>query len=310
MSFVFLAILAPIVALAADAESTDRLAAADEAGHIFVSEDGGGSWRPVFECALSAETNRLPIEVAEGCATQRPGLAWVDGSLYIACPDEPILRLDDDQLSPHTPSSSVLVARRPTALAGGSDLHFSEANGTLWRLRSDGGLVEWRSDPPTNTVAIAVLGDRVIVSGPRAIYEWRSAQWRSIRESRSCALAAIGDTVWSAGPDGIERIENGAAETVNSSAAIAIAVSSRWLWWSDGQRFERVALTNSDRPPPTTPEVTRWPAVSNRARTSAWLPRVELTVRVGKQWLAGANGSIPALDRQTQVWVVLSWPAF
>jgi hypothetical protein len=153
-----------------------------------------------------------------------------------------------------------------------------------------------------------VLGDRIIVGGSRAIYGWRSAQWRSIRESRSCALAAIGNTVWSAGPDGIERIENGVAETVNSSAAIAIAVSSRWLWWSDGQRFERVALMSGNRAPPTEPDITRWPAIGNRARTSAWLPRVELTVRVGKQWLTAANGSIPSLDRQTQVWVVLSWP--
>jgi hypothetical protein len=303
MSILFLAVLAPIVSLAADGDSTDRLAAADNMGHVFVSEDAGGTWQPIFECADSDRET----DSNSDCPEQRPALAWADGSLFIACPNEPIVRLDRDQLSPLSPSSSVLVARRPTALAGGQDLLLGESDGALWRLRSDSDLVERRRDPPIAAVAIAVLDDRVIVGGPRSMYEWRSGHWSAVRESSSCSLAAVGNTLWSAGPEGIARIEDGIFETVNSQQAIAIAASARWLWWSDGQVFERVPLTAGDRPTTLLPDITRWPQSDRRARTSAWLPQVELAVRVGKQWSAGANGSIPSLDRQTQLWFVLSW---
>jgi hypothetical protein len=66
--------LVTAVALAADPTTAGRLAAADPAGTVWLSVDGGADWRPVWRCP----------EPVGRCGA----LAWRGGLLWVGCGDQ------------------------------------------------------------------------------------------------------------------------------------------------------------------------------------------------------------------------------
>jgi hypothetical protein len=323
-----------VLSIAADPTAEPpRLAAVDISGTVLVN-DGTDAWRAVHRCPLvDAGEDR-----SEACAgTPAPAvIAWVQGSLYLACSQDTVFRWDPGT-SAARPAG---LAALPGVVALGArdqELLIADEDGGIWSYRP-GDQAAYLADAPEPPIAIAAPGEHIAIAGASGVWQWMPAgtsqHWTLVSAARACAMAAAGPAgdpvLWLAGAHGLLALHGGGLDVRLVTPIMGVAIAGDVLLAAGGHGLFAAGTSSlpggdapgmaSDHEMLTAPMGTPhgppagltdsglridWSDLSRRARRARWIPR--LSAGLSYQHSNQKDHSRKRRDRAIGVWLLLTW---
>jgi hypothetical protein len=330
-----------VLSIAADPTAEpSRLAVVDAAGTVLVNDDTDATWRAVHRCPL-VEAG-FAEEWSEACAgSPAPAaIAWVQGSLYLACSQDTVFRWESGALAARPAGLAAL----PGVVALGvrdEELLIADEDGAIWSYRPGHQAVHL-TEAPEPPIAIAGPGEHIALAGASGVWQWTSAgigqHWTLLSTARACAMAAAapaGDPLlWLASAHGLLALHGGRLSVRLVTPVIALAIAGDVLLAADGHSLFAAGASSlpnssaSDSGAASDHEITAfleapqgrpaglapdsglridWRDLSRRARRARWIPR--LSAGLSYQHSNQRDHDSYREHRAIGIWVWLTWPS-